>query len=134
MTLTTDRPDQPPLSEEHRDEARRVLEVPAPRAGDSESKKTAFAVVNGDGTLARGAGAASSTKLSTGQYQVLFKKDVNKGAFLATIGLSADAGVSPPGEIVVNQRAGTTNGVFVQTSNSSGAPEDRSFHLAVVND
>jgi hypothetical protein len=131
-TMTMDLRDQPPLSEEHRDEARRVMEAGAPEVSDSSSGRTVFAVVNGDGTLARGGGAASATKLGTGQYQVLFKRDVNRGAFLATIGLSADAGASPPGEIIVNLRVGTTNGIFVQTSNSTGAVEDRSFHLAVV--
>jgi len=118
------------MSADQQEEARRAMSAGADE--DSESKKTAFAVVNGDGTLARGGGAASAAKLGTGQYQVLFKRDVKKGAFLATIGLSADAGASPPGEIIVNLRAGTENGVFVQTSNSTGAQEDRSFHLAVV--
>jgi hypothetical protein len=130
VTTTIDRREQPALTADHQEEARRAMSAGADE--DSESKKTAFAVVNGDGTLARGGGAASATKLGTGQYQVLFKRDVKKGAFLATIGLSADAGASPPGEIIVNLRAGTENGVFVQTSNSTGAQEDRSFHLAVV--
>jgi hypothetical protein len=131
-TITMDLGDQPPLSEEHRDEARRVMEAGAADASDSSSGRTFFAVVNGDGTLARGGGAASATRLAPGNYQVLFRRDVNRGAFIATLGLSADAGASPPGEIIVNLRAGTTNGVFVETFNSTGAVEDRSFHLAVI--
>ncbi|MGY1640618.1 hypothetical protein ACI782_05720 [Geodermatophilus sp. SYSU D00703] len=135
-TMTTDLREQPPLSEEERAEARRVIHeteaeeaevAAAPRRG-----RTLFAVVNGDGTLARGQGAASATKLETGAYQILFTRAVNGGAFIATIGLSADSGEENPGEIVVNLRAGTSNGVYVRTRNSSGSVEDRSFHLAVV--
>ena len=135
-TKTTDRREQPPLSEEERAAARRLIdeseaEEAAAAAGPSR-QRVIFAVVNGDGTLARGRGAASATKLATGQYQVLFNRDVDQGAFVATIGLSATGGEENPGQIVVNLRAGTTNGVFVHTRNTSGADEDRSFHLVVV--
>jgi hypothetical protein len=134
-TMTTDRREQPPLSDEARAAARRLAEAEAEDVADAAApsrQRVIFAVVNGDGTLARGRGAASAAKLGTGEYEVLFTRDVNQGAFVATIGLSADSGAENPGEIVVNLRAGTTNGVYVQTSNSSGTTEDRSFHLAVV--
>ena len=123
--------EQPPLSEEVQRAARAAI-IPAAAA---RATGTLFAVVNGfDGTLARGAGAVSAAKIPgfTGAYEVLFNQDVDRGAFLATIGLSATSGQEVPGEIVVNLRVGTTNGVFVQTSDSSGADADRSFHLAVV--
>ena len=74
----------------------------------------------------------SATKLGAGEYEVLFNQDVDRGAFLATIGLSATSGQEAPGEIVVNLRVGTTNGVYVQTTGSDGTFADRSFHLAVV--
>ncbi|RFU21927.1 hypothetical protein [Geodermatophilus marinus] len=119
---------QPPLSEEEQEQARAAIDESAAAAPGM-----LFAVVNGNGTLARGSGAVSATKLpATGEYQVLFNRTINRGAFLSTIGLSADAGQSPPGEIIVNLRVGTTNGVFVQTSDSTGKDADRSFHLAVV--
>jgi hypothetical protein len=121
--------EQPPLSEKEKAEARAAIDESAAAGGAG----ILFAVVNGNGTLARGSGAVSASKLpATGEYQIIFNKSVNRGAFLSTIGLSADSGQSPPGEIIVNLRVGTTNGVFVQTSDSEGKDADRSFHLAVV--
>jgi hypothetical protein len=120
--------EQPPLSEEELAQARSAIDESAAAAPGM-----LFAVVNSNGTLARGSGAVSAAKLAaTGEYQVFFNQPVNRGAFLSTIGLSADAGQSPPGEIIVNLRVGTTNGVFLQTSDSTGKDADRSFHLAVV--
>jgi hypothetical protein len=130
--MTEPRPlEQPPLSEEAQAEARAAIAETAELAAAG----VLFAVVNSDGTLARGSGAVSATMLfADGQYQVLFNQSINRGAFLATIGLSADSGEELPGEIVVNLRVGTTNGVYVQTFNSVGEaqPSARSFHLAVV--
>ncbi|MGY1695487.1 MULTISPECIES: hypothetical protein [unclassified Geodermatophilus] len=119
--------EQPALSDEAQAQARQAIDESAELAAGM-----LYAVVNGDGTLARGSGVASATKLFDGQYEVIFRRDVARGAFLSTIGLSADSGASPPGEIIVNLRVGTTNGVFVMTFDSTGKAEDRSFHLAVV--
>jgi hypothetical protein len=120
--------EQPPLSEKERAEARAAIDESA-----AAGAGMLFAVVNSNGTLARGSGAVSASKLSaTGEYQIIFNRSVNRGAFLSTIGLAADSGQSPPGEIIVNLRVGTTNGVFVQTSDSEGKDADRSFHLAVA--
>ncbi|ROT31708.1 hypothetical protein [Micromonospora sp. HM5-17] len=88
-------------------------------------------MVNANGTLARGFGVISSSRLAVGQYQVIFIQNVTRSAYLATIGLTGSAGVSPPGEIAVVGRAGNPNGVFVQTFTSAGVPDDRSFHLHV---
>jgi len=119
---------QPPLSDEEQEQARAAIDESA-----AEAAGMLFAVVDSNGNLARGSGAVSATKLpATGEYQVIFNRRVNRGAFLSTIGLSADSGQSDPGEIIVNLRVGTTNGVFVQTSDSAGKDADRSFHLAVV--
>ena len=106
--------------------------VPATVAGMPPTAQTFFAVVNANGTLARGFQAVSSTRLGTGVYQVLFSHDITRSAYVGTIGLSASSGTSPSGEIAVVGRAGSANGVFVQTFNSSGAAADRGFHLAVL--
>ncbi|MBF9127750.1 hypothetical protein I0C86_01870 [Plantactinospora sp. S1510] len=108
-----------------------VLAVPATAAGLPATAQGHFAVVNTNGTLARGFGAVSSVRLAVGQYQVVFIQDVTRSAFTATIGLPGSVGGSPPGEIAVVGRAGVPNGVFVQTWNSAGTPADRSFHLHV---
>ncbi|MGY1607553.1 MULTISPECIES: hypothetical protein [unclassified Geodermatophilus] len=119
--------EQPPLSDEAQAEARQAIDESAALAAG-----VVFAVVDGNGTLARGSGAVSATKLADGAYEVIFNRNIRRGAFLCTIGLSADAGASPPGEVIVNLRVGTSNGVFVLTHDSTGKVEDRSFHLAVI--
>src|SRR5687768_9877828 len=98
---------------------------------DDDDESTMFAVVNANGTLARGRRAVSATRLGTGAYEVVFRKDVRKGAYLATIGLSGSAGASLPGEITVVGRSGNDRGVFLTTHSSGGASAGLGFHLAV---
>jgi hypothetical protein len=104
----------------------------AAESGDDDDASTMFAVVNSNGTLARGRNAVSATRLGTGFYEVVFRKDVRKCAYLGTIGLSGAAGASLPGEITVVGRAGNDRGVFVTTHSSGGASADLGFHLAVL--
>jgi hypothetical protein len=99
---------------------------------DDDDASTMYAVVDASGTLARGRRAVSATRLATGAYEVVFRKDVRKGAYVATIGLSGSAGSSLPGEITVVGRAGNDRGVFVTTHSSGGAAADLGFHLAVL--
>jgi len=98
---------------------------------DDGGVSTSFAVVNADGTLARGRNAVSAARLGTGQYEVVFRKDVRKCAYVGTIGLSGSVGSSAPGEITVVGRFGNDRGVFVTTHSSAGAFGDLGFHLAV---
>jgi hypothetical protein len=90
-----------------------------------------WAVVDGDGRLARDKGARDANRLSPGRYEVLFNQNVRNCAYVASIGLSAHQGVASPGQISTSGRFGARNGVFVATQNSSGADASRSFHLAV---
>jgi hypothetical protein len=106
--------------------------VPATVAGMPPTAQAFFAVVNSNGTLARGFQAVSATRLVTGAYQVLFSHDITGSAYVGTIGLTGTSGSSPSGEIAVVGRAGAPNGVFVQTFDSAGNAADRSFHLAVL--
>jgi hypothetical protein len=103
-------------------------------AADSsdDDLSTMYAVVNANGTLARGHRAVSAARLGTGAYEVVFRRDVRKCAFLATIGLSGSAGSSLPGEVTVVGRASNDRGVFVTTHSSGGAAADLGFHLAVL--
>jgi hypothetical protein len=107
------------------------VNVAAESSGDDDVS-TMYAVVDANGTLARGRRAVSATRLATGAYEVVFRKDVRRSAYLATIGLSGSAGASLPGEITVVGRAGNDRGVFVTTHSSGGAAADLGFHLAVL--
>jgi|tagenome__1003787_1003787.scaffolds.fasta_scaffold19915807_1 hypothetical protein len=99
---------------------------------DDDGASPFFAVVNPDGTLARGLKATSAQRLAPGNYEVVFNRDVRTAAYVATIGLSGAVGAAAPGEITVVGRAGNPKGVFVTTHNSAGAPADAGFHLGVL--
>ena len=98
----------------------------------TQALKGCFAMVNADGTRARGKCARGSTKSATGQYLVTFDADIRRCSFQATLGLAAFQGISPAGEIAVVGGFNTTNAVFVQTFNSAGVAADRAFHLTVI--
>jgi hypothetical protein len=96
-----------------------------------------WAVVNSDGTLARGSGV-SSVEHTGAQYRVYFTRHVNGCAFTATIGRAGSTGTPTPGFLTV---VGTgvpgpdgealTKGVLVRTYQSSGAVGTIGFHLDV---
>lgn len=90
---------------------------------------THFAVVRANGTLARGCGAVAAEHVALGVYRVHFAGNVNRCAWVATIGLPDD-GVPPPGQISV---AGLVNPkrVQVRTYDCACKPADLPFHLAV---
>jgi hypothetical protein len=116
-------------------EEAQAVQSPDVSADDSQSSDNAstfFAVVNADGTLARGFRAASSQRLGLGNYEVVFNREVGNAAYVASIGLSGAIGAATPGEITVVGRAGNPKGVFVTTHSSAGAPADAGFHIAVI--
>lgn len=91
-----------------------------------------WAVVNSDATLARaGCPNTTSEALGGGAFQVTFPRDITGCAFVATLGLSSFSGISPPGEVTVAGRSGTTNAVFIETSDSTGTPTPLGFHVSV---
>ena len=92
--------------------------------------KDQWAVVGADGALTRKNGAASVTKLGTGDYEVAFGASVTACAYNATLG-SGDTSDPPAGEVGVSQRSGNANAVRVVTRDSAGAATDRPFHLTV---
>jgi len=95
-----------------------------------------WAVVAADGTLVRSlssAGAVSVEKLTTGQYEVSFAKNVSGCAYEATIGGTANA-VPSQGQISVSgdTDSDNPNDVFVQTFDKTGTiATDSPFHLYV---
>ncbi len=71
-------------------------------AGMPPTAQVLYAVVNGDGTVARGLPkvgplAPTAIHLGTGTYQVDFYHDVTGCAHVGTIGLSSTSGSSAPG-------------------------------------
>lgn len=105
--------------------------VPGTFAGMPPTAQTLFAVINADGSTARGFQVASSQAFGNGFYEVIFSQDVTGCAYVATVGEAGSTGVPSPGQIVVIGRAGTPNGVFVATTDSAGNPEDHGFHIAI---
>jgi hypothetical protein len=93
-----------------------------------------FAVVNADGSIARGFPSTPLTgiHISTGTYEVDFKTGITSCAYTGAIGLSGTSGASAPGMITVVGRAGNPKGIFVQTYNASGALTDLGFHVEVA--
>jgi hypothetical protein len=131
--MTHPQPAYVPAKGSHRPLVSGGLEVEGTAAGMPPTAQALYAVVNANGTLARGFGTAAGTEnLGLGVYQVQFYEPISTCAFLGTIGLTGSAGESPAGEIAVVGRAADPDGVFVETFNSAGAPEDLSFHLGVL--
>jgi len=116
--------------------AGRVANLNADRVDDLHADeiiaraKDLWAVVGADGALVRKNGAASATKLGTGDYEVAFGGDVTACVYNATLG-SADAADPPAGEVGVAHRAGNANAVRVVTRASDGTAADLPFHLTV---
>src|SRR4051812_28059558 len=61
---------------------------PTPQRSVETAASDRTAVVNSDGTLDRGKGVVSSLKLATGQYEVIFTRNVRQCVYNATIGFS----------------------------------------------
>jgi hypothetical protein len=93
--------------------------------------KSQWAVVGSDGALVRKYGAASATKLGTGDYEVAFGGNISACAYTATLG-SADTADPPAGEVGVSHRSGNANAVRVVTRDSDGTAADHPFHLTVT--
>ena len=89
-----------------------------------------WAVVNANGTVARGRGVAAASRIDVGTYDVRFANPVSRCSYVASIGHSSTA-VSFPGFIVAQRRAGTSNGVYVETGDYQAVYADRSFHVQI---
>jgi hypothetical protein len=85
------------------------------------------AVVNQLGTLLRGAGAVSATRNSTGNYRVIFNRQVlGKCTYVAM----AEVGPMSGGAFArVDETVSNVNSVIVLTRNANNDEEDRAFEL-----
>jgi hypothetical protein len=106
-------------------DASKLKQVPSAVLADGVTRQ---AVISNVGAAVRARGVASSAQTGTGQYQVVFDRDVRGCVYLATLG---DESASGPGtgQIAVTSAANNVNGVRVVTRNSDGTLADRSFHL-----
>ena len=98
--------------------------------GDS-ANPVLSAVVASDGTLRRGVGAVSSRYLGSGNYEVIFNRDVSDCTFVANVG---GTGFDlPSGSASAARKSGNSKGVslLVQKLNT-GARLAIPFHLIVV--
>ena len=116
--------------------AARVANLNADRVDDLHASeivaqaKALWAVVAANGALARKNAATSVAKSGTGEYQVVFDRDVTACAYNATLG-STDTSPPPAGEVGASQQAGNANAVAVVTRDSAGTTADQPFHLTV---
>ena len=106
--------------------------VPATTSGMPPTAQVFYAVVNADGSLARGFKGVTSAKSGTGAYIVTFNHNVTGCAYTASVGLSGSSGTSAPGYATVVGRNGTAAAVFVDTYDTSGAGTNLGFHMIVA--
>ena len=107
-------------------------------AAEKLAHPTYWAVVNADGTLARGNGATASAKVTTdaGAYKITFGRNIATCAYTATVGGSSTA-TPPIGVASVYQNPDpANNAVTVRTYTDLTADPvtggaDRGFHLTV---
>jgi len=98
----------------------------------SKNAPTHFAVVNSDGSLARGRDATSASQLDDpGVYQVDFNKNITACGYFLTIGLSGTVGSSDPGTVTVVGRSDDNKGLYIQTFDHKGHPANLGFHVIV---
>jgi hypothetical protein len=90
-----------------------------------------WAVINADGTVARGSGVGTGTvRENTGVYDVFFNRNVSGCAYVASLG-GANAGTPPAGTVGATNLSDELAGLYVTTRNSAGNLANEPFHVAV---
>lgn len=100
-------------------------------AEGSAALVTPSAVVGADGSLVRGHGALSATRVDTGRYEVRFPGDMRFCAYSATVADTRDGLVFNPGLVYAATGHASVNGVYIETKNVAGGLTDFPFHLSV---
>jgi hypothetical protein len=99
---------------------------------DDHGPRELFAVVDAGGSLRRGMHVARVVILAPGIYEVVFRRDVRRGVYLATIGGHSYEGLPPTGYVSVEGRATNPRSVLVATANAQGENVSMGFHLLIV--
>lgn len=89
-----------------------------------------WAVVNPDGSLARGSGAAGATHVQTGVFRVRFNRTITQCGWIATIGSAGST--TKYGLIEAELASGTTDSVQVGVRDKSAVPADYGFIVSVL--
>jgi hypothetical protein len=89
------------------------------------------AVINVNGTIARGLHVIRADRLSVGSYEVDFSRNVRGCTYVATIGNAVSGDVPDPGFVTVAAFGGLKKSVYVATYNGVGDLANRGFHLSV---
>jgi hypothetical protein len=94
---------------------------------------TLWAVVNSNGTLARGSlGATSNAEgTGTGNYEVIFPQNIRNCSYVVSPGSPGALGVAPSGETSVQGDNDNVGGVFIHLSDHTGANLTDGLHLIV---
>lgn len=91
-----------------------------------------WAVVSSAGTLVRGNGATSATRLGTGEYAVRFATAIAKCAYEATAGDPGVDALAAPVEVTVASLADVPSGLRLQSfDQSTGALTDAPIHVTI---
>lgn len=108
-------------------------ETPSPALGPAGTQAASavrhlWAVVNQNGTLARGSRVTGVTYLGVGRYEITFDRNVAGCAYIATTNnaYSQALGVFTAGGHL------SANGVYVETKNQGGGLTDGPFNLLVA--
>jgi hypothetical protein len=99
---------------------------------EDHGPKQLFAVVDATGQLRRGMHVASVQHLADGVYEVIFRRDVRRGVYVATLGGHGYQGMPPLGFVGVMGRANNPRAVLVSTTSYAGTNVDLGFHLLVT--
>ena len=106
--------------------------VPSRATAEDHGPRQMFAVVDATGRLKRGMHVASVQQLADGLYEVVFRRDVRRGVYVATLGGHGYEGLPPVGSIGVMGRANNPRAVVVQTISYAGTNVNAGFHLLVI--
>jgi len=106
--------------------------VPSAAISGQTSGATHFAAVSTEGLPLQNRGVLSTFKIGEdGDYQVVFNKLITNCAYTATIASETGVASALRGQIGVGLAASDNRALVVQTTNASGAPAKRPFHVAV---
>jgi hypothetical protein len=106
--------------------------VASKATADEHGPREMFAVVDAGGKLKRGMHVAGIVVLDEGIYEVIFRRDVRHGVYVASVGGHGYEGLPPVGYACVMGRSSNPRAVVVSTTNALGENVRLGFHLLVV--
>lgn len=105
---------------------------PGERGETGPPASTLWAVVEQDGTFARGKGILETQNLKTGLYEVKFSQhDVSQCDWQATVASPSFQSALPTRSIAVMLKTGDPEALLVEMNTPTFDPGNASFHLAV---